>query len=72
MPTPLEILLVVMNRRWTAGDEDAAVQLAKAAAPYVHPRAQARAATDIAGMDDDELHAMDHRDGSADPVAGEL
>ena len=72
MPTPLEVLLSVMNRRWAAGDEDAAVQLAKAAAPYVHPRAQARAATDIAGMDDDELRATDGRDGSADPAAGEL
>ena len=72
MPTPLEVLLSVMNRRWAAGDEDAAVQLAKAAAPYVHPRAQARTATDIAGMDDDELRTMDGRDGAADPVAGEL
>ena len=71
MPTPLEVLLGVMNRRWAAGDEDAAVALAKAAAPYVHPRAQARAITDIAGMDDDELRAMDSRDGVADPAAGE-
>ena len=72
MPTPLEVLLSVMNRRWAAGDEDAAVQLAKAAAPYVHPRAQARAATDLAGMDDDELQAMDGRDAPADPAAAEL
>ena len=28
MPTPLEVLLGVMNRRWAAGDEDAAVALA--------------------------------------------
>ena len=59
MPSPLDVLLSAMNRRWAEGDEDGAVALAKAAAPYVHPRAQARASAELSGMDDDELDAFD-------------
>ena len=63
MPTPLEVLLGVMNRKWADGDEDGAVQLAKAAAPYVHPRASARGPVDLAGVGDDELERMDGQPG---------
>lgn len=67
MPSPLDVMLSTMNRKWAEGDEDGAVQLAKAAAPYVHARAQARAATELSGMDDDELDAFDRdRTGDAD------
>ena len=59
MPSPLDVLLSAMNRRWAEGDEEGAVALAKAAAPYVHPRAQARAAAELPEMDDDELDALD-------------
>ncbi len=64
MPTPLEVLLRVMNRKWTEGDEDGAVQLAKAAAPYVHPRAAARGSVDLAEVGDDELERMHGGDGA--------
>ena len=58
MPTPLQVMLGAMNRKWAEGDEDGAVQLAKAAAPYVHPRATARGAVDLAEVGDDELDRM--------------
>ncbi len=37
-PTPLDVLLTVMQRKWEAGDLDAAAALARAAAPYLHSR----------------------------------
>ncbi len=37
-PTPLDILLQAMQRKWRAGDLDGAAALARAAAPYLHPR----------------------------------
>jgi len=36
--TPLAVLLAVMRRKWDEGDLDAAAALARAAAPYLHPR----------------------------------
>lgn len=65
MPTPLDVMLEMMNRRWAQGDEDGAVQLAKAAAPYVHPRATARGLMDLASMGDDELDAFGGRGGES-------
>lgn len=41
-PTPLDILLGAMHAKWRAGDHDAAAALARAAAPYIHPRRVAR------------------------------
>jgi hypothetical protein len=59
-PSPLHVLLAVMRRKWRDGDEDGAVALAKAAAPYVHPRAPAaRPAPDLAQVSDDELDELD-------------
>ncbi len=37
-PSPLDILLAVMRAKWDAGDADGAAELARAAAPYLHPR----------------------------------
>jgi hypothetical protein len=37
-PTPLLVLLRVMRDKWLAGDKDGAAELARAAAPYIHPR----------------------------------
>lgn len=54
--SPLQVMLTVMRRKWRDGDEDGAVTLAKAAAPYVHPKAPAsRAATELAQVSDDDL-----------------
>lgn len=56
MPSPLDILLVLMRRHWAAGEEAEAVALAKLAAPFVHPRAQAsRGAGKLAEVSDDDL-----------------
>lgn len=37
-PTPLEVLLGVMNHHWRARRYDKAAALARDAAPYLHPR----------------------------------
>ncbi|HTW29532.1 MAG TPA: hypothetical protein VME92_20575 [Acetobacteraceae bacterium] len=37
-PTPLAVMLAVMQRKWQEGDYDAAATLARAAAPYLHAR----------------------------------
>lgn len=65
--TPLEILLAAMHRKWEEGDLDAAAALARAAAPYIHPR---RAVlrdvpqTGLHQLTDAQLRAL------ADPDAG--
>ena len=38
VPTPLDILLSTMRRKWSEGDCDGAAAIAKIIAPYVHPR----------------------------------
>ena len=48
-------MLETMNQHWAAGEVEEAVALAKAAAPYVHPRAQHGRAVDLQECDDDEL-----------------
>ena len=58
-PSPLHVLLFAMRRKWRDGDEEGAVALAKAAAPYVHPRAPAaRPGPDLAQVSDDELDEL--------------
>ncbi len=42
--SPLDILLTVMRDRFEKHDFDGAVAIAKAVAPYVHPKASTRAA----------------------------
>jgi len=45
--TPLSLLLRAMREKWVAGDHDAAAELARAAAPYMHARQAAiRSATE--------------------------
>jgi len=46
--TPLDVLLTAMQRKWDAGDLDAAATLARAAAPYLHPRPTATPSKDSA------------------------
>jgi len=36
--TPLAVLLRLMREKWQSGDRDGAAALARAAAPYMHPR----------------------------------
>lgn len=36
--TPLEVMLQTMREKWEAGDKEGACQVAKDAAPYVHPK----------------------------------
>ncbi len=38
-PSPLDVLLKTMHRRWQEGKLEEAVALAKAAAPYLHAKA---------------------------------
>jgi len=57
--SPLHVMLTVMRRKWREGDEDGAVALAKAVAPYVHPKAAAaRPANDLAQVSDDDLDEL--------------
>ena len=77
--SPLHVLLTAMRRKWRDGDEEGAVALAKAAAPYVHPRAAAaRPPSDLAQVSDDELDDGGPGDGpgggagAADGCAGLL
>ena len=59
LSTPLEVLLHTMRRHWREGRVDAAVALAKAAAPYLHPRAGgSRSVISLATMEDDELNDL--------------
>lgn len=59
-PSPLLVMLTVMRRKWRDGDEDGAVALAKAVAPYVHPRAPAaRLSPELSQVSDDELDEID-------------
>src|SRR5262245_61202695 len=39
--TPLEVMLAAMRQHYAAGNLDAAAEIARHAAPYVHPRLQA-------------------------------
>ncbi len=71
--TPLHVMLTVMRRKWRDGDDDGAVALAKAAAPYVHPKAAAtRPSNDLAQVSDGDLDELvdegraDAADGRAD------
>ena len=66
---PLDVLLAAMRRRLAEGDEAGAVALAKAAAPYVHPRAAvrgvARGFMGLERVEDADLDASDD-DGTRD------
>jgi hypothetical protein len=54
--TPLQVMLVLMQRKLDAGDEKGAVALACMAAPYVHSRtARKRNNLDLSQLTDAEL-----------------
>ena len=60
-PLPLEILLAVMREKWEAGKRDAAAELARIAAPYLHGRRIAVrdiSATDLQHLSDAELDRL--------------
>jgi hypothetical protein len=67
-PTPLDVLLHLMHRKWEEGDFDAAVALAKLTAPYVHPRPVVSRAprTALDTMPDDELDRLCGESGETD------
>jgi len=69
-PSPLDIMLTTMRRKWRDGDEDGAVALAKAAAPYIHPKAAAaHPINDLAQVSDDDLDELVAR-GRTGPAEG--
>ncbi len=58
-PTPLHVLLKTMHQRWAEGKLDEAAALAKAAAPYLHPRAAAgRGLPDLGSLTDEQLDEL--------------
>ena len=70
LSTPLDVLLQTMRRHWREGRVDAAVALAKAAAPYLHPRAGgAGVAASLATIGDDELDDLCSRGAAGKDVA---
>ncbi len=61
--TPLALLLAMMRERYDAKDFEAAITLAKVAAPYLHPRASTSTpATDLAAIHDADLEQLSPRD----------
>ncbi len=42
--SPLDILMTIMRQRFDDGDAEGAVAIAKAVAPFVHPKPKERAA----------------------------
>lgn len=58
-PSPLDLMMTTMHRKWAAGDVDEAVMLAKAIAPYVHAKAStARPSDGLSAMRDDQLDEL--------------
>ncbi len=58
-PSPLELMMTTMHRKWAAGEVDDAVMLAKAIAPYVHAKASSvRPSDELSAMRDDQLNEL--------------
>ncbi len=58
-PSPLDVLLKTMHRRWQEGKLEEAVALAKAAAPYLHAKAAAgRAKAGLGALRDEQLDEL--------------
>ena len=67
-PTPLDILLSEMRRKWDANDKEGAVALARLAAPYLHPRVQpTKPAAEMSKLTDADLDQLCGTDGAAAP-----
>ena len=61
LPSPLQVLLQAMYRKWNEGDLDGAASLARVAAPYLHARLLAtRPVADLRMMTDAELDGLCH------------
>ena len=61
--TPLAMILTTMRRHWDKSEYDAAIALARIAAPYLHPRLPASAPTaELAVMTDADLDAVRPQD----------
>ena len=61
-PMPLDVMLQTMRLYWREGRVEEAIALAKAAAPYLHPKPGAgRVAATLAGMEDDQLDDLCRR-----------
>ena len=61
--TPLSLLLILMRKRYNGGDYDGAIDLAKIAAPYLHPRVPSSPpAADLATMPDADLDSLRPQD----------
>ncbi len=57
--TPLAIILEAMRAKYEHKDLDGAVELARIAAPYLHPRVRAATPmTELAAMPDADLDAL--------------
>lgn len=70
-PTPLALMLSVMRSKWDTGDVDDAVALAKAIAPYLHPKAPAAKADEaLADMRDDRLDELCEGASAGSPAGG--
>jgi hypothetical protein len=57
-PSPLDVLLKTMHRRWQEGKLEDAVALAKAAAPYLHAKAAGRGKVELGALRDDQLDEL--------------
>ncbi len=58
-PSPLDVLLKTMHRRWQEGKLEEAVALAKAAAPYLHAKAAAgRGKIGLGALRDEQLDEL--------------
>jgi hypothetical protein len=56
LPTPLEVILSIMRQDFASGKTDRAIELAKAAAPYLHAKATITAVNlDFSKMRDSQL-----------------
>ena len=61
--SPLAIILEAMRERYKTKDYDAAIALARIAAPYLHPRVTPRTqAADLAALPDADLDAIPTHD----------
>lgn len=76
-PTPLQVLmslqvlLATIQRRWDAGDDSGAAEIARLAAPYVHPRRTTTQATrEPDQMTDAELLTALRQDAAGEDGAG--
>ncbi len=70
-PSPLDVLLHTMHRKWQVGDFDGAAALARVAAPYLHARlSMARPSAGLRTMTDAEIDGLCDTDDAGSSTAG--